>query len=83
MYIFKKALWIVLQQNDENIQLNAIIMLHVANESLRNFSLRRWGGIYCGIKNEVSSRVITVVDTDKGYLPWSKSNICPFSTLIL
>ena len=45
-------------------------MLHVAYESLRNFSLRRSVGRYWGIKNEVSSRVITVVDTDKGYLPW-------------
>ena len=61
MYIFKKALWIVLQQNDENIQLNVVIMSHVAFESLRNFSLRRWGGRYWGIKNEVSSRVITVL----------------------
>ena len=38
---FITALWKVLQQNDKNIQLNMIIMLHVASESLSNFSLRR------------------------------------------
>ena len=42
-------------------------MSHVVYESLSNFSLRRWGGRYRGIKNETSSRVITVVDTDKNY----------------
>ena len=41
IYIFITALWKVLQQNDKNIQLNMIIMLHVASESLSNFSLRR------------------------------------------
>ena len=60
-------MWKVLQQNDENMQLNVIIMSHVVYESLSNFSLRRWGGRYRGIKNETSSRVITVVDTDKNY----------------
>ena len=49
------------------MQLNVIIMSHVVYESLSNFSLRRCSGRYRGIKNETSSRVITVVNTDKNY----------------
>ena len=70
IHIFITALWKVLQQNDKNIQLNVIIMSHAAYESLSNFSLRRWGGRYKAIKNEASSKAITVADTDKNYLPW-------------
>ena len=52
IFITLTALWIVLQQKDQNIQLNVIIMPHVAYQSLSNFSLRRWGGRHRGIKNE-------------------------------
>ena len=45
-------------------------MSHIAYQSLSSFSLRRLAGRYRGIKNEASSRVITVADTDEKYLPW-------------
>ena len=81
VYIFITALWKVLQRNDENIQLNVIIMSFLINQC--DFLIRRWAGRYRGIKNEASSRVITVFNTDKNYLPCWEINICPFSPLFL
>ena len=52
IFITLTALWIVLQQKDQSIQLNVIIMPHAAYQSLSNLWLRRWGGRHRGIKNE-------------------------------